>query len=242
MGSICLPRSVDGVVENDEIGPNDHPLLVVRKRMAAGSTRHAVATSLSDPSTESLCHILEEAASLASLASDPCASPSSTQTIPTSLPQTPPTPGRKHSKIVWRSEPPKFLPCPQLHDVSPLASPARKGIEEIEGSLPSLSSPAPHLNLRPRFEYAHLNEKLDLQPQAKPLSEPSIPYAPFYDKPAAVAKPQASEDARRKHNKAAMAVSSAASKLSGLSLAVSTAAQKTTPKQYIRKGVNARCA
>ena len=249
-----------------EVGPNansDHPLVTLRKRMKAGDNRTSISTfgrSSSITATgeiaaaadaaarqENLENLLEEAESLGlspKLSSFVTPAPTTAHaSLPTLTP--PRTPGRQHD-ITWESEPPKFFPRPNgqltpytVDASSPTTVLNRKSDDTVSETM--LNSPLPKVQLRPRFESSFLLDKLNMPSLSEGESRgdyPPIPFAPFHDDPAA------SDDDETRGDSEEAAVPSATSKLSEMSLSVSEAVRHNhaARKQYVRKGVNARCA
>ena len=183
---------------------NDHPLLVVRKRMKACDTRHyssslrtygkSVSMLIDDPEgKERLRSILERVQNDDTLTH--LLTPRGEDGITMSPPRTPPTPGRRHD-ITWDQEAPMFFPLRLAAAPSPspvssvnsddLVTPSPKRKSSDVSSSPSPLDSLPSINLKPRFECPWILEKLGM-PELSDIKEEvcddelPIPFAPFID-------------------------------------------------------------
>ena len=183
---------------------NDHPLLVVRKRMKAGDTRHyssslrtygkSESMLMDDPEgKERLRSILERVQNDDTLTH--LLTPRGEDGITMSPPRTPPTPGRRHD-ITWDQEAPMFFPLRLAAAPSPspvssvnsddLVTPSPKRKSSDVSSSPSSLDSLPSINLKPRFECPWILEKLGM-PELSDIKEEvcddelPIPFAPFID-------------------------------------------------------------
>ena len=245
-----------------EVGPDDHPLLVLRKRMKTGDTRHArpslrtygksESVLMHDPvAKERLRRIVERLND-----EDTLLTPRGETGVTLSPLRTPPTPGRQHD-ITWDQETPMFFPLRLA--VSPVPSPSPKRKSSSDDDVSSFSSQnvqSRNVNLRPRFECPWIVEKLGLPKLSDSMEDCRdhdlpIPFAPFTSddsddedeghvdkKPKQVTPP--SSPTATPTTTTSSPVASASAKLSGMSLSVSTTAEKTNITR--RKSVNARTA
>mmetsp|Transcript_20499 Transcript_20499/g.48415 ORF Transcript_20499/g.48415 Transcript_20499/m.48415 type:complete len:262 (+) Transcript_20499:100-885(+) len=244
-----------------EVGPDDHPLLVLRKRMKTGDTRHtrpsfctygkSESVLMNDPEAkERLRRIMDVAKG-----DDTLLTPRGETGVTLSPLRTPPTPGRHHD-ITWDQEAPMFFPLRLA--VSPVPSPAPKRKSDSDDDVSPFSSqnlPSRNVNLRPRFECPWIIEKLGL-PNLSDATEDCrdhdlpIPFAPFtsddsegdeghVDKKPRQVTPSSSPKTPPT-TATSSPVASASAKLSGMSLSVSAAAERSNINR--RKSVNARTA
>jgi len=246
-----------------EVGPDDHPLLVLRKRMKTGYTRHtrpsfrtygkSESVLMNDPEAkERLRRILDMAKG-----DDPLLTPRGETGVTLSPLRTPPTPGRHHD-ITWDQEAPMFFPLRLA--VSPVPSPAPKRKSDSDDDVSPFSSqnlPSRNVNLRPRFECPWIIEKLGL-PNLSDATEDCrdhdlpVPFAPFTSddsegdeghvdkKPKQVTPSSSPKTPSTTATSSPVHVASASAKLSGMSLSVSAAAERSNINR--RKSVNARTA
>eukprot|EP00561_Arcocellulus_cornucervis_P012215 CAMPEP_0185800232 /NCGR_PEP_ID=MMETSP1322-20130828/774_1 /TAXON_ID=265543 /ORGANISM="Minutocellus polymorphus, Strain RCC2270" /LENGTH=261 /DNA_ID=CAMNT_0028495873 /DNA_START=97 /DNA_END=882 /DNA_ORIENTATION=+ len=244
-----------------EVGPDDHPLLVLRKRMKTGDTRHtrpsfctygkSESVLMNDPEAkERLRRIMDVAKG-----DDTLLTPRGETGVTLSPLRTPPTPGRHHD-ITWDQEAPMFFPLRLA--VSPVPSPAPKRKSDSDDDVSPFSSqnlPSRNVNLRPRFECPWIIEKLGLPNLSDGVEDCRdhdlpIPFAPFtsddsegdegyVDKKPKQVTPSSSPNTPST-TATSSPVASASAKLSGMSLSVSAAAERSNINR--RKSVNARTA
>mmetsp|Transcript_15844 Transcript_15844/g.26388 ORF Transcript_15844/g.26388 Transcript_15844/m.26388 type:complete len:296 (-) Transcript_15844:224-1111(-) len=180
-----------------EVGPDDHPLLVVRKSMKAGDTRHVPSSLRTYGKSESMLMYDPEGKDRLQRIIDRVKNddtlthlltPRGEDGITLSPPPTPPTPGRRHD-IKWDQEAPMFFPLrlpaapPPLVNSDDLItpSPKRKSSDDDVSFYPQTF---PSINLRPRFECPWIIEKLGLPKMSDAMEECCdhqlpIPFAPF---------------------------------------------------------------